>query len=201
MTQLTININRFELNGTFWLILQITQDKQEMCGSAQTAHRLWVSIQMAWEMVSAWLQRMRIKRSDAGATHGEITMTTTSTYCLHREKPTVSVSMGGVPWELDGESVHIMDIKRKESLSQQLWFASTTKWCRTSLQDGFEPDPLESFVIENNCQGRIYIMLRALSYSKTSDRTCDCHLYKGQHTYTGHFTEWEDGSILSMQCN
>lgn len=49
------------LSGTFLLILQIIQDKHRMRGSAQTAHRFWVSIQMVWEMVSAWPQQMRIK--------------------------------------------------------------------------------------------------------------------------------------------
>lgn len=34
-------------------------------------------------------------------------------------------------------------------------FVPTTEGCHTSLQGGFEPDPLESFAIENNCQGNL----------------------------------------------
>lgn len=73
--------------------------------------------------------------------------------------------------------------------------------CHTSLQDGFEPDPLESFVIENNCQGKVYILLRTLLYSNSSNKSCDHHSYTGQHRHTGHFTAWDQGSILGMQCN
>lgn len=48
--------------------------------------------------------------------HQNITMTT-SLSPQGENQLTISVSMDGVPWELDGESIHIMDIKTKESFS------------------------------------------------------------------------------------
>lgn len=41
--------------------------------------------------------------------------------------------------------------RKKESKSQYSQAASTTKRYHTSKQVGFEPDPLDSFVIENTC--------------------------------------------------
>lgn len=88
----------------------------------------------------------------------------TTTYCLHREKPSSqSVSVWMKFHDSWMENQFTSWTSKRKSFSQKSQFVSTTKGRHTSLQDGFEPDPLESFVIENTCSITTELMAAGLN--------------------------------------
>lgn len=101
----------FTLLTDYLQIRQIIQHKHIICDPAQNAHLSCISIQMMWGMISDYRwglkERCRNEGNGAEGSHNDSHLLSPQA----KSHLTTSVSMDGIPWGLDGESIQIMDIK------------------------------------------------------------------------------------------
>lgn len=138
----------FTLLTAYLQIRQIIQHKHIICDPAQDAHLSWISIQMMWGMISDYRWGLKERcRNEGNATEGSHN----DFHSLSPQAKTASQSVSVWMEFHEGwmENQFKSWTSKRKSFGQYSQFVSKTKWWHTSLQDGFEPDPLESFVIEN----------------------------------------------------